>query len=73
MAVTVYIPNDRVPPDLLLWRTFRREVPGLVEQALDTNYRLADLGVFPPAGTPITIEPPVAASGVKTIPLVRLY
>ena len=58
------IPNDRTPLDLLLWRRFRREVPGLVEQTLmlPANYGLADLGPFPPPGTKITVAIPAPAA-----------
>ena len=55
---TLTIPNDQTPVDLLLWRRFRREVPGLVEQTLAQNIGLADLGPFPPPGTKVIVTVP---------------
>jgi len=63
---------DGTPLDLLLWRHYRREVPGLVESVLGTNYGLAALGIEPPRGTAITVEIPKPPETVSR-PLVRLY
>ncbi|RFB80389.1 tail protein X [Methylovirgula sp. 4M-Z18] len=63
--------NDETPLDLLLWRRYLREVPGLVEQVLAGNPGLAALGLMPPRGTKIvvTVPAPVTRSGKPTISL----
>lgn len=69
---TLTFQTDDTPLDLLLWRRYRREVPGLVESALDTNYGLAAFGVEPPRGTAVTVEIPKPTATVSR-PLVRLF
>ena len=71
---TLIVPNDRTPLDLLLWRRYGREVPGLLEQtlALPENRGLAALGPFPPAGTAITVVAPAPAAKANR-PVVSLY
>ena len=41
---------------LLLWRRFLRPMPGLVEDTLDRNPGLADLGPFLPVGTEVQVK-----------------
>ncbi len=69
---TLTIPNDQTPVDLLLWRRFRREVPGLVEQTLAQNAGLADLGPFPPAGTKVVVTVPTPQAAVMK-PVISLF
>lgn len=62
-----------VPLDLLLFRRFRREVPGLVEATYARDPGLADLGPLLPVGTAVAVEalaPPPAAPARR---LVRLF
>jgi phage tail protein X len=66
------IPNDISPVDVVLWRTYRREVPGLLEAALTRNPGLADLGPYPPALTAfVVVEPPPIAAPSK--PVISLF
>jgi len=44
--------------DLLLFRRFGREIPGLVEKTYSINPGLADKGAFLPLGTRVVVEPP---------------
>ncbi|MBB4041999.1 phage tail protein X [Microvirga flocculans] len=57
--------------DLLLYRRFGREVPGLVEKTLDRNPGLADHGPYLPIGTQVTVEIPEPAT-VRPVRLLRL-
>ena len=60
--------------DLLLWRRFRREVSGLVEETLGRNPGLAAMGVFLPIGLDIQIQTPSPESrGRTTVQVVSLY
>jgi len=55
---TLKFPNRDMPLDLLLYVAIGREVPGLVEDTLGRNPGLADLGLFPPAGTQVLVAVP---------------
>ena len=60
--------------DLLLWRRFRREVPGLVEDTLRRNPGLAKLGVFLPVAMSIDVQtPPPEPRGRTAVQVVSLY
>jgi phage tail protein X len=47
--------GDGIPLDLIVWRRYRRQTPGLVEAILDMNYGLADQGPLLARGTTIKI------------------
>jgi phage tail protein X len=71
---TLKVAAERTPLDLLLWRRYKREVPGLVEQTLQRNPGLARLGAFPPVGATVAVEAPAPAlKGRQAAPVVRLY
>jgi phage tail protein X len=57
---TLTVGGDGITLPLLLWRRFRRPVPGLIEQALDANPGLAALGPVLPVGTVVSIPIPEA-------------
>lgn len=60
--------------DLLLWRRFQREVPGLVEDTLRRNPGLARIGVFLPVGMTIDVQtPPPEPRGRTAVQVVSLY
>lgn len=62
------------PLDLLLWRHYKRSVPGLVEAAFARNPGLADLGVWLPVGTVVAVERPAPAPAArKSTRVVSLY
>lgn len=71
---TLKVTTERTPLDLLLWRHYRREVPGLVERTLLRNPGLARLGAFLPVGATVAVETPAPAlKGRQAAPMVRLY
>ena len=71
---TLTVTSERTPLDLLLWRRFKREVPGLVEDTLDRNPGLAALGLFLPYGTKVLVEtPPPEPRGRAAVPVIALY
>lgn len=53
--------------DLLLWRRYRREVKGLVEDTLARNPGLAALGAILPIGTVVQVQVPPAASTAAAV------
>lgn len=59
----VSVEGDDVTVPLIVWRRFKRPMPGLVERIYDMNPGLADLGPVLPYGTglsmPVPIEEPV--------------
>jgi phage tail protein X len=69
---TYIVSGDRNVIDLLLWRRYHREIPGLLEQTLDMNPGLADYGAFIPSGTKVVL--PVAQPTAQTrLKLVKLW
>jgi len=65
---------EQTTVDLLLWRRFRREIPGLVEDTLRRNPGLARIGVFLPVGMTIAVQTPAPAPRGRTaVQLVSLY
>ena len=65
--------DDRTPLDLLLWRRFGREVPGLVDATFELNPGLAALGPLLPRGTQVVVDLPAPAPAQPVPPLIRLY
>jgi len=60
--------------DLLLWRRFRREVPGLIEDTLRRNPGLAKIGIYLPVGMTINIQtPPPEPRGRTAVQVASLY
>ncbi len=55
----VTVQGEFVTVSLIVWRRFKRPMPGLVEQIHDMNPGLADLGAFLPAGA--TFNMPIPA------------
>lgn len=75
MAIdTLKVEADFTTLDLLLWRHYKREVPGLVEDTLQRNQNLARLGVFLPIGTKVFVEAPAPTpQGRAAVRVVTLY
>ena len=75
MAATEVLtfPNDWTPLDLLLFRRYGQEIPGLCEATLAANPGLAELGPFPPAGTIVTVTSPTPAARQKQRTAIQLY
>ncbi|WP_051949256.1 tail protein X [Methylosinus sp. PW1] len=75
MTIDVLIvETERTTLDLLLWRYYRREVAGLVEDTLVRNPGLSALGAILPVGTAVSVLRPAAASAAATAAeVVSLY
>lgn len=67
---TITVRGDGLTIPLLVWRRFRRPMPGLVEQILEINQGLADLGPFLPLGT--AFDMPIPTSGDTAQPQARV-
>lgn len=59
--------------DLLLFRRFRREIPGLVEKTLNQNQGIAGAGAFLPVGTEVIVEIPAPSSRPAPRRSIRLF
>jgi phage tail protein X len=68
---TYRVATEGLSVDLLIWRRYRRKMPGLVEQTFVLNPGLAAKGPTLPVGTVVRI--PVVAAPVPAIDLVRLW
>ena len=64
--------QDQMTLDLLLWRRFKQEVPGLVEKVYEMNQGLAGKGPFLPVGTKVLVEIPEEKAAAVTR-IRRLY
>jgi phage tail protein X len=75
MAIDIVkVTAERTPLDLLLWRHYRRDVPGLVEDTLARNPGLAENGVFLPIGTLVAVQTPAPdRTGRQAAPVMSLY
>lgn len=71
-TITLTVTQDQMPLDLLLFRHFKREIPGLVERVYDLNQGLADKGVFLPVGERVVVEIPEDRAR-KPTRITRLY
>ena len=72
--VTLTVAAEGTTLDLLLWRKFRREVPGLVEDTLRNNPGLARLGAFLPVGLSVKLAvPTLEPKGRSAVPVATLY
>ena len=56
---TVTVAGEGLTVSTIVWRRFKRPMPGLVEQILDRNPGLADQGQFLTIGTTISIPIPI--------------
>ena len=57
MVEPVTVQGEFITVSLIVWRRFRRPLPGLVEQTYDMNPGLGELGAFLPVGA--TFDMPV--------------
>lgn len=55
----ITVMGEDLTVSLVVWRRFHKPMPGLVEQTLDTNVGLADLGNIVPVGTVFFLPIPV--------------
>ena len=52
---TITVSADQLTLADLVWRKYRRPIPGLVEQVLNLNPGLAQLGPYLPLGTVVLL------------------
>lgn len=69
-AITVQ--SENVTLSLLIWRRFKRSMPGLVERTLDYNPGLSDVGAFLPVGMTVQVPIPAQREPIDITP-VRLW
>lgn len=55
----ITVEGEFISVSLIVWRRFKRPMPGLVEQVFDINPGLAGLGEFLPVGTTFNLPVPV--------------
>ena len=56
---TVTVEGDGLTVSVIVWRRFKRSMPGLVEAIYDLNPGLADLGQTLPVGTNFVMPIPI--------------
>lgn len=70
---TVTVQTDGMTASLIVWRRFKRAMPGVVERLYELNPGLADFGVIIPIGAVIKIPIPAAGSTTPEVTPVRLW
>ena len=70
---TITVRGDGLTIPLLVWRRFRRPMPGLVEQILDLNQGLAEHGPFLPLGTVINMPIPISEDAAEPEARIKLW
>jgi len=75
MAIeTLTVIAEQTTLDLLLWRRYKRDVQGLVEDTLSRNPGLARLGVYLPVGLKVQVKTPAPEpKGRAAVRVVSLY
>jgi len=69
---TVTVEGDGLTVSLIVWRRFRRPMPGLVEAVYARNPRLADHGHLLPVG--VSFELPVLQEAeTRVLPEIKLW
>lgn len=69
---TLTVTQDFTTIDLLLWRRFKTEFPGLVEDTIDRNRELCEAGPFLPLGTRVAVKVP-DPNPRQTVRVTRLW
>lgn len=70
---TITVQGDGLTIPLLVWRRFRRPMPGLVESILEINQGLADLGPFLPLGTVFNMPIPISSDTAQPQARLKLW
>lgn len=65
----VTVQGEFITVSLLIWRRFKRPMPGLAEQVYDINPGLADLGEYLPVGTTLNLPVPTPRSQAVLEPI----
>lgn len=66
---TIVVKGDFITVPLLVWRRFRRPMPGLVEAIYSLNHELAESGPYIPVGTSIKIPVPIPREKARLEPI----
>lgn len=70
---SIVVRGDDLTVPLLVWRRFKRPMPGLVEAILDSNPGLAGLGPFLPFGTVVNMPIPIETTSTPSQEAIRLW
>lgn len=69
---TVTVEGDFITVSLVIWRRFRRPMPGLAEQVYDLNQNLAEVGPYLPVGTVFQLPVPIQR-GTTVLEPIKLW
>jgi phage tail protein X len=69
---TVTVEGELLTVSLIVWRRFKRPMPGLVEAIHDLNPGLADFGAYLPVGTVFAMPIPTPRTSILLDPI-RLW
>ena len=60
----ITVSGDQITVSLIIWRRFKKPMPGLLEQVYDLNQNLADLGDFLPLNSQFILPVPSEKAAV---------
>ncbi len=69
----ITVSGDGITLSRLIWRRFRRAVPGLAEATLDANPGLSSLGPILPIGTVVRLPIPQEENDTPQLDAIRLF
>jgi phage tail protein X len=69
----ITVSGDGITLSRLIWRRFRRAVPGLAEVTLDANPGLSSLGPILPIGTVVRLPIPQDENDTPQLDAIRLF
>lgn len=70
---SITVESDGFTVDMLIWRRYRRPMPGLLEQTLDINPGLAGLGPILPVGTVVLLPIVQTRDIVQSVEVISLW
>lgn len=70
---SITVTGEGLTVSLLVWRRFRKQMPGLIERVYDVNPGLSKSGAFLPLGAVVLMPVPPPSSNVVDVEPVRLW
>ncbi len=70
---TITIEREGITASLLVWRRFRRPMPGTVERLYELNPGIAESDAFLPVGAVVLLPIPAVGTSTNEVTPIRLW